>query len=148
MPNVSNLKPVYRIIDANINRAKEGLRVCEDIARFMLDSRGLVSGFKKARHRITAILKCLPVDTGLYEHRESAGDVGRNIHINELRRDNWQDIFYANMQRIKESVRVMEEFVKLINRNTALKFKKLRYDIYGLEKDSAKKISSYLRSRK
>jgi len=133
---------VYRVIDANINRAKEGLRVCEEIARFILDSYNLTSAFKKIRHRTNAILKYLPGNIKLFKERKSIEDVGRKIYINELKRENCQDIFFANMQRTKESIRVLEEFTKLINKNTAVKFKRLRYDIYELEKKAAKRISS------
>ena len=132
---------VYRIIDANINRAKEGLRVCEEITRFILDNRNLNSEFKKMRHRTDIILKYLPRNIKLLKERESLGDVGRKIYINELKRKNYQDIFFANMQRVKESIRVLEEFTKLINKNIAIKFKRLRYDIYELEKKVAKRIS-------
>ncbi|PIP20648.1 MAG: thiamine-phosphate pyrophosphorylase [Candidatus Omnitrophica bacterium CG23_combo_of_CG06-09_8_20_14_all_40_11] len=132
---------VYRIIDANINRAKEGLRVCEEITRFILDNRNLTSEFKKMRHRTDIILKYLPRNIKLLKERESLGDVGRKIYINELKRKNYQDIFFANMQRVKESIRVLEEFTKLINKNIAIKFKRLRYDIYELEKKVAKRIS-------
>jgi len=93
------------------------------------------------RHRTDIILKYLPRNIKLLKERESLGDVGRKIYINELKRKNYQDIFFANMQRVKESIRVLEEFTKLINKNIAIKFKRLRYDIYELEKKVAKRIS-------
>jgi len=138
----SSPRLIYRIIDANINRAKEGLRVCEEITRFILNSYNLTSEFKKTRHRTDAVLKYLPRNTELFKERKSLADVGRKIYFNELKRGNCQDIFFANMQRVKESIRVLEEFTKLINKNTAVKFKRLRYDIYELEKKAAKRISS------
>lgn len=142
MPNVSKTKIIYRVIDANINRAKEGLRVCEEITRFILNNHNLTSEFKKARHRINIILKYLPRNLELFKERESFKDVGRKVYINELKRKNYQDIFFANIQRVKESVRVLEEFTKLINKDIATKFKGLRYDIYELEKKVADKISA------
>ncbi|MDP3731545.1 MAG: thiamine-phosphate pyrophosphorylase [Candidatus Omnitrophota bacterium] len=142
MPNTYNSKIIYRIIDANINRAKEGLRVCEEITRFILDSYNLTTEFKKIRHRADTILEYLPRNTELFKERRSLSDVGRKIYINELKRKNCRDIFFANIQRAKESVRVLEEFTKLINKNIAVKFKRLRYDIYELEKKAAKRISS------
>lgn len=141
MPNVSKIKVIYRIIDANINRAKEGLRVCEEITRFILDNHNLTSEFKKIRHRTGIISKYLPRNIRLLKERESLEDVGIKIYVNELKRRNYQDIFFANIQRVKESIRVLEEFTKLINKNIAIKFKRLRYDIYELEKKVAKIIS-------
>ena len=73
--------------------------------------------------------------------RDSLRDVGKNINTNELNRGNYQDIFFANMQRAKESARVLEEFSKLSNKNVAIRFKKIRYDIYEVEKKTAKRIS-------
>jgi thiamine-phosphate pyrophosphorylase len=135
-------KNINRIIDANVNRTKEGLRVCEEIARFILESRNLTSEFKRIRHKIDPAFKYFPVNTVLIKERESLSDVGRDIYINELKRKNYKDIFFANIQRVKESIRVLEEFSKLFNKNTAIKLKRIRYSIYEIEKKSAKKISA------
>ena len=140
MPKTSGA--INRIIDANINRAKEGLRVCEEIARFVLNSRDLTSQLKDIRHRIDLIFEQLPKKILLLEQRKSSSDVGRCLYKNELRRKNCLDIFFANIQRVKESVRVLEEFSKLINKNIAIEFKKIRYDIYETEKRFAKKTPS------
>lgn len=137
----SKIKSIHRILDANLNRLKEGLRVCEEITRFIIASPALTSNFKKIRHRINSITKCLPANIILLKERNSLKDVGRNIYINELKRKDFQDIFFANIQRVKESIRVLEEFSKLINKNIALKFKKTRYSIYEIEKKVAKRIS-------
>jgi thiamine-phosphate pyrophosphorylase len=139
------LKPpnaFYRIIDANINRLKEGLRVCEEITRFILNSRSLTTAFKDIRHRIDGVLKCLPPTMKIIPQRKSLKDVGREVYIHELKRKNYQDIFFANIQRVKESFRVLEEFTKLLNVKTALDFKRLRYAVYELEKKVARKISA------
>lgn len=142
MPGSPKTKITHRIIDANINRAKEGLRVCEEITRFILNSQSLTSEFKKIRHNINRIFKQLPSSITLLKIRESLKDVGREIYINELKRRNYQDIFFANIQRVKESVRVLEEFSKLINTNIAIEFKRVRYRIYEIEKKATKRIAS------
>ena len=133
---------IYRIIDANINRAKEGLRVCEEITRFFLNSPGLTSDFKRIRHEIDGIIRKIPVSAQIMQSRQSSSDVGKNIYANELERRDLKDILFANSQRVKESVRVLEEFSKLINKTLAKKFKGLRYDIYEVEKNTAKRISA------
>jgi len=145
LPNISKTKVIYRVIDANINRLKEGLRVCEEITRFILDNRRLTFEFKKIRHKIDAILSRLPENIELFKERRSDSDVGRKIYVNELKRENYQDIFFADIQRVKESIRVLEEFTKLIDKRIAVKFKKLRYDIYELEKKVAKIIPPGMR---
>ncbi len=135
---------INRIVDANINRLKEGLRVCEEIARFIIESKGLTGAFKKTRHDIDRVFKNSSVNTRflLINERDSLRDVGKDIHVKELNRGDFEDIFFANIQRAKESARVLEEFSKLTNKNIALRFKKIRYDIYEIEKKTAKRISS------
>jgi len=138
----SRKKTVERIIDANINRAKEGLRVCEEIARFILESRSLTADFKLIRHKIEIILKSFVKNLGLLEKRFSLNDIGRDIYADELKRKDCQDIFFANIQRAKESLRVLEEFSKLKDINTAVRFKKIRYEVYEIEKKAAKRFAS------
>jgi len=82
--------------------------------------------------------------SALVEVRNSNQDVGRDIYINELKRSNCADIFFANIQRVKESIRVLEEFSKLKDINTAIKFKRLRYKIYEIEKRVVKRIAALL----
>jgi thiamine-phosphate pyrophosphorylase len=135
-------KSINRIIDANINRAKEGLRVCEEITRFILDDRALTARLKAVRHKIGALLQALPRPEELIKGRSAPGDVGRGIYGNELKRKDYRDIFFANIQRVKESIRVLEEFVKLENIKAAVAFKGLRYSVYHLEKKAMDRFSS------
>lgn len=132
---LKDFKKINRIIDANINRAKEGLRVCEEIARFILNNRSLVFGFRRLRHKLDTIIKTLPQSKVLIKERESLKDVGKDIHTYELRRKDINEIFFANIQRVKESIRVLEEFSKLINKDIPLRFKKIRYAVYEIEKE-------------
>jgi len=136
------LKGIDRIIDANINRTKEGLRVCEEITRFILNNRSLTTEFKKIRHKIDAVVRHLSDFKDLLQERQSLKDVGTDIYINELKREGYQDIFWANIQRVKESIRVLEEFTKLKSVNIAIEFKKIRYDIYEIEKKVTQRIAS------
>ena len=128
-----NEKKLLRVLDANFNRAKEALRVCEDICRFLFDDQKKTAEFKTLRHRLTSIMETLPLDD-LIKSRDIEKDVGKKTFETELQRKNIFDIFYANSQRAKESLRVLEEFTKLLNRRRAAALKKIRYEIYGLEK--------------
>lgn len=146
MPGYLRKNSINRVIDANLNRAKEGLRVCEEVTRFILDDRDLTLELKKIRHAIDSVIKKSQLSASmLLSERRSIQDVGRKMHVNELKRKNIPDIFFANMQRVKESIRVLEEFSKLINKNFALQFKKIRYDTYEVEKKVARKFSASLR---
>jgi thiamine-phosphate pyrophosphorylase len=142
LSEISRNNNIHRIIDANLNRAKEGLRVCEEITRFILDDRKFTALFKLYRHKIDGIVKNVYPASKLLGERKSASDVGRENYRSELKRSGLRDIFWANIQRVKESLRVLEEFSKLKNRGAALRFKQLRYKVYEIEKKSFKKISS------
>lgn len=147
LSKISQKNNIYRIIDANLNRSKEGLRVCEEIARFILDNRKFTALFKKIRHQIDGLAgKICPVSV-LLGQRRSDSDVGRFNCRLELKRANCKDIFWANIQRVKESLRVLEEFGKLADLSAARAFKQLRYKVYEIEKKSFKKISALPDSR-
>jgi thiamine-phosphate pyrophosphorylase len=134
---------MYRILDANVNRAKEGLRVCEEVCRFMLNSRVLTQKFKTCRHRIERLVKKFRHDPRLLASRDSANDVGLSVYSkSEFSRCTFRDVFSANIQRVKESVRVLEEFSKLDDVRVAFGLRDLRYEIYALEKEVVKRFKT------
>ena len=128
-----------RILDANYNRAKEGLRVCEDICRFILNDSPATRRFKNTRHRLTKILTAVGFKD-LVLARQIESDVGKSSLKSELKRKDIADIFYANIQRVKESIRVLEELTKLLSAASSAFLKTLRYQIYALEKTVIKKF--------
>ena len=128
-----NSKNLYRVLDANFNRTKEALRVCEDVSRFILDDTQLTRQLKTIRHQVTELTVKFNLGT-LIGARDIDGDVGKATSRQELKRKKISDIFYANLQRSKESIRVLEEFAKLSGGQLAIKFKRLRYQLYALEK--------------
>ena len=136
---IINDQKIYRVIDANFNRAKEGLRVEEDICRFYLDQKILSRHFKNIRHRLTDIIIALRLPR-LIQARDIQKDVGKASTASEIKRAQVGDIFLANSQRVKESIRVLEEFTKLLNKNLATDLKKIRYQCYALEKKVAAKL--------
>ena len=138
---------IGRIIDANLNRVKEGLRVCEEITRFILDNHKFTAQLKEARHKIDRLGSRIYSPAKLLGQRRAQEDVGRLNYRGELKRSNCKDIFWANIQRTKESLRVLEEFSKLLDTRVAIGFKQLRYKVYEIEKESFKKISSLPDSR-
>ncbi|MFA6378557.1 MAG: thiamine-phosphate pyrophosphorylase [Candidatus Omnitrophota bacterium] len=138
MRNLAGHK-VLRVVDANFNRAKEGLRVCEDVVRFVLDQKEYTQRYKKIRHQLSDICS-LTFKGSLMDARAIEGDVGKKTSVTELKRKNIKDIFYANSQRVKESVRVLEEFLKLVSPQKALACKRMRYKIYALERKVFEKM--------
>jgi thiamine-phosphate pyrophosphorylase len=139
---ISQNNKVGRVIDANLNRAKEGLRVCEEVVRFVLDNHKFTAQLKAARHKIDSLAGKIYSVSKLLKQRRAQADVGRLNCCGELKRGNCKDIFWANIQRVKESLRVLEEFSKLADVRIALGFKQLRYKVYEIEKESFRKISA------
>lgn len=124
---------ILRVIDVNFNRCKEGLRVIEDVFRFMFENDSLRKELRYIRHALDEvanekIIKCA------IANREANSDIGRKVDCLESNRKNISDIIYVNTQRIKESLRVIEEFFKIILPSQVALIKKLRYKIYVLEK--------------
>lgn len=124
-------KKIYRVIDANINRAKEGLRVIEDICRFILDDAKLTDKIKNIRHKLTKLVN-IP-DSILVASRGSDEDVARTRAV--PRRKSTRQIFTANAKRVSEALRVLEEFLP-----NGTQIKDLRYLTYDLEKIIYKKL--------
>jgi thiamine-phosphate pyrophosphorylase len=129
---------IDRIIDANINRITEGLRVAEDIFRYSIASSEIQQGLKDMRHNlITAVDRA-----GVLSARSSLDDVGFSSKgANEFERSELKDIASANLKRAEEGLRVLEEMYKLGRKEISSVMKKLRYELYDLEKKAYAKIS-------
>jgi len=132
---------VYRIIDANLNRVMEGIRVSEDIVRFASDNETLTLKLKALRHDVFNAIRDLRE-----EHLEelvssrNLNDVGRVSNESEKTRENLVDLFLANTQRGKESLRVLEEVLKLFDQELSQKFKNFRFKLYEIEKAAVKEL--------
>lgn len=109
--------------------------------RFVVSDMGLTLACKRLRHKIVEALRRWGIESRfLLASRLSARDVGRASIRSELRRGGFKDIFFANIQRVKESVRVLEEFAKLGCRKASGNFKNIRYELYQLEKKATLKL--------
>ena len=134
---------ILRILDANFNRSREGLRVCEEITRFVMEDDVLTKEFKKIRHAVTDTLKKFSVSTfELVAARNIRRDVGKRPSRLEKPRVNTVEVFLANSERVKESLRVLEEASKLLDKKTPDQLKKIRFRIYALEKKVLKKLET------
>lgn len=128
---------ILRIIDANLNRALEGIRIIEEVTRFILENKKLTFSLKKIRHKIKEEIENLFSDTQrLLMAREAKKDVGIPSCIkDEFKRSNLSEILKVNFKRTEEALRVLEEFTKLFDKRTGEVFKKLRFQVYSMEKD-------------
>jgi thiamine-phosphate pyrophosphorylase len=128
-------RAIYRIIDANFNRAREALRVIEDFCRFALNSSWLCLRAKELRHRLSQAVGRL--DTGrLLASRDTLTDVGIGGTVeNQLSRHDLEGCFTAGCKRLTEALRTLAEMTQTENKTVAESIEKLRYDTYTLEKD-------------
>lgn len=133
---VSPQETCLRIVDANYNRAKEAMRVCEDIIRFSRNNTQLTKRWKTCRHDLTQALFQFPAPyQRLLESRESVRDVGRSSVIRDKKKTvKIKDLLAANIKRSQEALRVLEEFSKITAPKVSGKFQKIRFKLYDLEK--------------
>ncbi len=146
-------KRLFRMLDANYNRAKEALRVAEDVLRFaegscLRHARGnskfpssqssanAVLSWKKIRHRLSHIFFSFPQSyKAIVACRNVERDTGKALQLDDRKgRVRVSDLFCSNVQRAEEAVRVLEECSKAVYPKAAPKFQKLRFDIYAMEK--------------
>ncbi len=135
MKPTQDVLKVYRALDANCNRAREGFRVAEDVARFVLNDPPLLNRLKKLRHAVTSAEKSLFKSPQLrHLARDVKKDMGRgNREKKEKVRTSPRELLKANLKRAQEALRSLEEFSKLLKHPASAKFKRLRYECYRIE---------------
>jgi len=126
-------KEYLRIIDDNLNRAKEGLRVVEEVARFILNDADHTGKLKAIRQKLSRLPESFPEISEIISSRDSVSDVGANATLKE--RKALPDLVRANLSRAQEALRVLEEFC-----DDGMPFQALRYETYVVEKEILEKI--------
>jgi thiamine-phosphate pyrophosphorylase len=124
--------PLLRMLDANANRAREGLRVVEDYARFALDDDELSKQLKHLRHDLAACVG--PYLPAAILHRDTPGDVGTdNKTASEGMRPDLASVVTAAGKRLGEALRVIEEVLKTHGGAESQSVESVRYRWYALE---------------
>lgn len=124
---------ISRILDANLNRLSEGLRVVEDVLRFGRNAGRLSAEARRLRHAFGRAADALVSRRRLVLSRSSARDVGAG-RWRGRRRGSLNDLRTANLRRAQESARVLEECARLLGSASATRaFQRLRYRTYVLE---------------
>lgn len=122
-----------RMFDANVNRACEGLRTLEDLARFLLDEAVLARRAKDARHAIRAAASSAGPQR-LVAWRDTPGDVGTAISTaQEATRANSGALAVAAGNRVAEALRACEEVAKALGLDASA-FEAARYEAYEIQK--------------
>ncbi|MGY6528612.1 MAG: thiamine phosphate synthase [Cyanobacterium sp.] len=120
---------IYRILDANLDRAREGLRIIEEWCRFGLNDVDTASVCKEMRQDLASWHS-----DDLRTSRDTPNDPGTQLsHPQEEERESLEALLQANFCRVQEALRVLEEYAKLYNGEFASGMKQLRYQVYSLE---------------
>lgn len=120
---------IFRILDANLDRAREGIRIIEEWCRFALDNPTLAQECKAMRQ---ALARWHTAE--IHAARNTPDDCGTNLtHTQEESRETPQQLLQINLARIQEALRVLEEYGKLYHPQMGSDCKQLRYRIYILE---------------
>ena len=120
---------VWRILDANFDRAREGLRIIEEWCRFALNDVAMANECKQMRQELGAWHT-----PEIRAARDTAGDVGTALtHPREEQRTGIEQLLQANLCRVQEALRVLEEYSKLHSASMSSGCKQMRYRAYTLE---------------
>jgi thiamine-phosphate pyrophosphorylase len=120
---------ICRILDANLDRAREGLRIIEEWCRFGLNSGPLANECKQMRQELASWHT-----QEIRASRDTPGDPGTELtHPKEEERSSIQQLLQVNLCRVEEALRVLEEYGKLYNPQMGAVFKQMRYRVYTLE---------------
>ncbi len=129
-------REALRLIDANANRAAEGIRTVEDIARLVFENASAARMLKELRHELGSISKTFSTAQRLAA-RNTQSDAGTRTTLpTETSRNDWQDVVAAACERTTQSLRCLEEFSKVLPAEqqgaTVSRFKALRYRAYDV----------------
>ena len=120
---------IYQIIDANLDRAREGLRVLEDWARFGLGENDSVKRIKNFRQ----ILGKNHLEVYKQSRNFIKDECKGLTHQEQSKRSSPDQIISSNAGRVQEALRVIEEFSRAHNYDLSKIAAEIRYEIYTLE---------------
>ena len=133
---------ILRVIDANLNRLREALRVIEEYFRFINLDRNISIDLKQLRHSLKELEKNFD-QKALLRSRDTVTDpfAGKNRN-EELSRTNETDIVKASFKRAQEAARVLEEYTKITtHQDNSEKAKVIRFMLYKIEKNVLEKTA-------
>lgn len=123
------------MVDVNANRAREGLRVAEDVARLVVCDEKIAATLKNLRHGLTELCSSLASEDLLIAERDSESDLGREPSFDSGEKsEGMRALVRRNMRRSEEACRVLEEACDLVDGSFKARFKDLRFAMYDAEK--------------
>ena len=125
----------WRMLDAAADRASEGLRVAGEVVRFFLEDAESTARLRNVRGEMWRIVSALPqARERLLSARDSATDAGRSLPSDARPRDA-EMLLFSNLHRAEESLRCIEEVLRMLDPEAASRVGQLRYAVYECEKD-------------
>jgi thiamine-phosphate pyrophosphorylase len=134
---------ILRTVDANINRVSEGLRVLEDVSRFIVEDANATRLLKSVRHQVNRMAGDLGIH--LLLSRNSEGDIGAGNDLVKEHSDLYAMV-RANAKRAQEGLRVLEELAKLPGLKDVIPAEELRqsrYLVYSIEVSLISQLPSH-----
>jgi thiamine-phosphate pyrophosphorylase len=122
---------IHQIIDANLDRAREGLRVLEDWARFGVGENDCVAKIKNYRQ----ILGKNHLEIYKQSRNHIEDQCKGLTHQEQINRGSPAQIISSNAGRVQEALRVIEEFSRVHNHELSKIASEIRYEIYTIEID-------------
>ena len=122
---------VWRLVDANANRAREGLRVVEDTARFILERSDASAALRQLRHRLDQLVRRHYAT--LLRHRDVDADPGRT-NASAKHRGGVPALLATNFKRCAEALRVLEEYGRVLSPRAVHEVQAIRFQVYQWEK--------------
>lgn len=113
------------VIDANLNRLSEGLRVIEEYARFVAKKKALTDQLANLRHQVGSLTKTY------YPQMLAIRNIREDMRALDppSKRETYLALLVANFKRAEEACRVLEEYTGHTG------FNEIRYALYDLEKE-------------
>ena len=139
---VATPQQTLRIIDANLNRIGEGLRILEDLARLLINDDALTRQLRTMRHEI--LEGDWPFHKQLLQARNARDDMGIDLEASGADKRELPIMAVANSRRVQESLRVLEELAKIpgaIPESVPEKYKQARFTLYTIEQALLSKLT-------
>jgi thiamine-phosphate pyrophosphorylase len=135
-------RDALRLLDANGNRAAEGLRALEDVARFLLDDQAAARLAKELRHEVRRLIPAAAAAA-----RDVDADVGATAPNPDAARARLVDLVRANAARAQEALRAAEEAARLCAPAAAGGLEAARYRSYQLESALLSRLPAWMLHR-
>lgn len=126
-----------RLLDANANRAREGIRTTEDYFRFLVEDESVAKSLRNIRREVTTAAEKYFGARCLLAARNSREDLGRPAESSALEAQaepqTPRTVALRGLKRAQEALRVLEEYGRNVSGEATLTFSRMRFALYEVE---------------